>query len=394
MVDPSQIGRTVFIDFYDRDNLSSSTYSRSDFERDLVEEENNFDPTFFNLNVARETRSQAFELFDEGVTDFLFDDKRIYYGSVGDDTLIGNSLVTAETNTADFTLLDVNFSNGIVLLGGRGDDVLEGDAFLLSGLIGGTNDILVGHEGNDTLSGGGGDDTLKGNDGNDRLFGQSSDDLLQGSIGSDILEGGAGNDTLYGNEGSDLFRGGGGNDTLSGGAGFGQDKLKGEDGDDSLAGGGGNDTLQGGDDDDLLFGNGQNDTLYGDDGDDLLNGGSGVDRLQGGRGEDILTGGRGRDNFVFVSFREGTDTITDFSPQDDTMWFVTTGFAGISTTGMISSQMLRIGSDATTSSHRFIYNSGSGDLFYDSDGSGSSARVLLAELDSGLALTNADFRMF
>ena len=190
-----------------------------------------------------------------------------------------------------------------------------------------------------------------------------------------------------------MFRGGSGDDTLSGGAGFGRDKLKGEDGDDSLSGGGGNDLLQGGDDNDRLFGNGNNDTLYGDDGDDLLSGGSGVDRLQGGSGDDILTGGSNRDNFVFVNSSSGTDTITDFSPQDNTMWFVTTGFAGISTTGMISSQMLRIGSDATTSSHRFIYNSGSGDLFYDSDSSGSSARVLLAELDSGLALTNADFIM-
>ena len=110
-------------------------------------------------------------------------------------------------------------------------------------------------------------------------------------------------------------------------------------------------------------------------------------------GNDILTGGSGRDNFVFNNSDEGTDTITDFSPQDDTMWFVTTGFAGISIKGMISSQMLTLGSDATATSHRFIYNSGSGDLFYDSDGSGSSAKVLLAELESGLALTNADFKM-
>ena len=351
-------------------------------------------------------------------------------GVDGEDTLTNIEFLEFADGTVPLASDDDVIDDLIDFVGGSDDDELVGNVL---------DNLLRGGSGDDTLHGDDGDDTLKGDGGNDRLFGQNDDDILQGSFGSDILEGGAGNDTLYGNEGSDLFRGGSGNDTLSGGAGFGRDKLKGEDGDDSLSGGGGNDTLQGGSGDDLLLGNGnndrlfgndgedrlkgedgndylaggegddllqggnnndlllgsnENDRLFGDNGDDSLNGGSGVDRLQGGNGEDILTGGSGRDNFVFTNSSSGTDTITDFSPQDDTMWFITTGFAGISNKGMISSQMLRIGSDATTRSHRFIYSSGSGDLFYDRDGSGSAAKVLLAELDSGLALTNADFRMF
>ena len=273
------------------------------------------------------------------------------------------------------------------LFGGGGNDTLnglEGDDF-----ISGDNDddLLLGDIGNDSLKGGIGLDTLKGNDGNDTLLGENDDDVLQGSFGSDILEGGAGNDTL------------------SGGAGFGRDKLKGGSGDDSLAGGAGNDLLQGGDDNDRLFGNGHNDTLFGDDGDDLLSGGDGVDRLnggseddrlEGGSGDDILTGGSGSDNFVFANLTDGVDIIDDFSVQDDTMLFMSRGFAGISTTtnGMVDSRMLTLDSNATSSSHRFIYNPGSGDLFYDRDGAQSRPQILIAELDSGLALTNADFRMF
>ena len=44
--------------------------------------------------------------------------------------------------------------------------------------------------------------------------------------------------------------------------------------------------------------------------------------------------------------------------------------------------------------HRFIYNPGSGDFFYDRNGAQSRLQILIAELDFGLALTNADFRMF
>lgn len=61
-------------------------------------------------------------------------------------------------------------------------------------------------------------------------------------------------------------------------------------------------------------------------GDDLLVGGQSRDRLNGGRGNDVLigkfdrdvlTGGAGRDRFIYRSFAEGGDRITDFSPTAD-----------------------------------------------------------------------------
>ncbi|NJL53395.1 MAG: hypothetical protein HC930_16720 [Hydrococcus sp. SU_1_0] len=41
---------------------------------------------------------------------------------------------------------------------------------------------------------------------------------------------------------------------------------------------------------------------------------------------------------------------------------------------------------ATSSDHRFIYQVGRADLFYDKDGIGSNEQIKLAQLDSGLSL--------
>ena len=107
-------------------------------------------------------------------------------------------------------------------------------------------------------------------------------------------------------------------------------------------------------------------------------------------GDDILTGGTGEDSFVFNSPNEGVDTITDFSVEDDTLVFSAAGFDGL-TAGMVISEMFTVGTAATSNEHRFIYNSGSGDLFYDSDGTGDNNQLKLASLTTGLALTSNDF---
>ena len=71
------------------------------------------------------------------------------------------------------------------------------------------------------------------------------------------------------------------------------------------------------------------------------------------------------------------------------MVFSAAGFEGLG--GMVSSEMLTIGTAATSNEHRFIYNSGSGDLFYDSDGMGNNSQIKLASLTPSLALTNNNF---
>ncbi len=126
------------------------------------------------------------------------------------------------------------------------------------------------------------------------LNGTGSNDILTGGIGNDTLNGQGGNDQLYGGAGRDLLKGSNGNDSLFGGdgddtllGGTGDDQLYGGTGDDKLSGGDGRDTLYGGDGADTLSGGNGNDVLYGGDGNDLLIGGAGSDTMDGGEGSDI-----------------------------------------------------------------------------------------------------------
>jgi Ca2+-binding RTX toxin-like protein len=74
-------------------------------------------------------------------------------------------------------------------------------------------------------------------------------------------------------------------------------------------------------------------TLIGSDGRDTLTGTINDDILIGGLGGDTLTGGAGADQFVYESFSDRTDTITDFNPNQDmvvlTDVFAEIGYQGI-----------------------------------------------------------------
>ena len=133
------------------------------------------------------------------------------------------------------------------------------------------------------------------------------------------------------------------------------------------------------------------DVLLGGDGNDYLVGKQGNDTIDSGVGSDFLAGGAGEDRFIFNSPESGVDTITDFSPEDDTLVFSAAGFDGNLTAGMVSSGMFTVGTTATDNQHRFIYDTDSGDLFYDSDGTGDREQVKLANLNNSLALTHSNF---
>ena len=50
--------------------------------------------------------------------------------------------------------------------------------------------------------------------------------------------------------------------------------------------------------------------------------------------------------------------------------------------------------NAADASDRIIYESDTGKIYFDSDGTGSAAKVQFATLDKNLALTHADFIVF
>jgi Ca2+-binding RTX toxin-like protein len=125
-------------------------------------------------------------------------------------------------------------------------------------------------------------------------------------------------------------------------------------------------------------------------------GGAGNDILVGGYGSDndTLTGGRGADRFFFNTPFDGLDRITDFVPGEDKIGISVFGFNLFWTPGQtaraVTADEFHIGAAAADDSTRFIYNSTTGGLFFDRDGTGGIAPVQIATLSSGLAMTNAD----
>ena len=216
-------------------------------------------------------------------------------GGPYDDLLVGNELAN-----------DLSGGGGNdTLTGAGGNDFLSGGAGhdSLSGGFG--QDKLEGWAGNDTLDGGGGNDNLIGGEDNDTLDGGYESDSLDGGLGNDTLDGGYGNDSLWGSVGNDSLDGGQGADSLDGGTG--NDSLDGGIGNDTLRGGIGNDTLDGGYGNDQLYGDADADTLAGDSGNDTMWGGAGNDSLLGGDGHDTMYGEAGSDSL----FGEGGDDRLD-----------------------------------------------------------------------------------
>jgi Ca2+-binding RTX toxin-like protein len=197
------------------------------------------------------------------------------------------------------------------VVGGKGNDLVIGNA--LSNVVGGDegNDTLDGGLGSDQIWGDPGIDTVSyasrtapvfvtfdgdgtGNDGaaneGDLLFtlenitGGSSHDVLSGDAKINFIDGGAGNDQLNGGEGADTIHGGVGRDLIN--AGGGANRVRGGAHNDTITGGSSIDTFYGDHGNDRIEGVKGNDRMFGGDGDDTLIGGAGADRMDGGAGTD------------------------------------------------------------------------------------------------------------
>ncbi|MEH2212157.1 MAG: calcium-binding protein [Nostoc sp.] len=324
------------------------------------------------------------------------------------------------SSTADTTVFNYKNIEQLNITGTDYDDYLVGSN---------GNDTLRSGNGNDTIDGGAGEDfldislstgnhLLNGGSGNDSLQALSSledefGNYVKGSVsGNNTLNGGVGNDILYvsGSLGDNLLDGGDGNDFLS--------VIFDASGENTLNGGVGNDTLNvdnytldvgsstgnslldGGDGNDSLIASYGDDTLQGGNGDDILRGGFGDAIIIGGKGNDRLFGEGGTDTFVFSSFDEGLDLIRDFGAVNEPNELIqvsAAGFGGGLSAGVLKASQFTLGESATTSTQRFIYNSTTGALFFDQDGSAGEftqvqfAQVQFTTLSAGLSLTNNNF---
>lgn len=146
-----------------------------------------------------------------------------------------------------------------------------------------------------------------------------------------------------------------------------------------------------------LLGTNGSDAIYGLAGNDVISAGAGGDLLIGGSGNDVLTGGSGADRFVFNSSLglRTVDQITDFNPVEDKIRLDNDIFLGLSTGSLAAFRFVANTSGfATTSSHRIMYETDAGRIFFDADGLGGQSRVLIASLGANLAIAADDFLIY
>ena len=145
-----------------------------------------------------------------------------------------------------------------------------------------------------------------------------------------------------------------------------------------------------------LTGGAGNDTLIGGVGNDTLIGGVGNDSLISGAGNDTLTGGSGGDFFVLnaaLSTTTNRDTITDFVHVDgDQIQLENAIFTSLLAVGTLNADNFRIGA-ALDANDYILYNTSTGVLSYDSNGSGvgGATQIALIGASTHATLTAADF---
>jgi Ca2+-binding RTX toxin-like protein len=122
-------------------------------------------------------------------------------------------------------------------------------------------------------------------------------------------------------------------------------------------------------------------------------GNDGANVLDGGDGGDVLVGYGGADTFAFTTAlgAGNVDTIVDFAAGTDRLALDDSVFAAIGGPGALNANAFVTGAAAADADDRIIYNSATGQLFFDADGNGAGAAVQFAALQPGLALNAADF---
>ncbi|MFI0846969.1 beta strand repeat-containing protein [Mesorhizobium sp. IMUNJ 23232] len=367
-------------------------------------------------------------------------------GGAGADVLTGNGGIDTADYSASSAAVSVSLAAGTGTGGDAQGDTLTGitnaigSAFddALTGIGAGT---LDGQDGNDRLSGG---SVMNGGAGNDSLLGSSLIETLNGGTdndtvsyansatgvtvnlslsGSQVSLGDASGDTLTGIEnlrGSifvDTLTGDAGDNILNDGGFGGADTLTGGGGNDSYSvynagaviieiGGEGSDRVNAGVDYVLASGVSAeylNTTsllatyainLTGNELAQLVRGNDGANVLDGADGDDVLWGMGGADTFSFSTAlgAGNVDRIGDFSVTDDQIQLDSTIFTALGIGALDASAFKDSFLGPRDADDRIFYNSNSGSLYYDADGSGNAfAAAKFGTLAPGLAITAADF---
>jgi len=148
----------------------------------------------------------------------------------------------------------------------------------------------------------------------------------------------------------------------------------------------------------LAFAGSGNFTGVGNNASNAITGGYGNDTLDGGLGNDTLTGGGGNDTFVFDTKLGPTniDVITDFISGSGSINLSKKIFTAYRNAGADLSNDFVSGAGATAhdKTDHFLYDSATGNLYYDADGSAKGAAVLFATLIGAPAVTATDLHIY
>ncbi|TNC48433.1 hypothetical protein FHG66_13845 [Rubellimicrobium rubrum] len=300
-------------------------------------------------------------------------------------TLSGNKVVVADGLRLDF---EQSASHVIRVQVSDGQGGVRTESLTIS-VTDVSPEVVTGDARANTFVGGSGRDVLAGLGGNDTLLGGGGADRLDGGVGTDRLEGGAG---------SDIYVLAAAGDTIVELAGGGTDQVQASVGVTALAANvenlvlTGTSALNG-------AGNGLANRLTGNGAANSLSGLAGSDALLGGAGHDRLTGGVGNDVFVFASRAEAGDVITDFhnnSGDNDRIQIDASAFGGGLLAGArLTASQFQAADDAILQGTaergvRFIWEKDATKLWFDSNGSGAGGLTLVADLQTGAAVTAGD----
>jgi Ca2+-binding RTX toxin-like protein len=373
---------------------------------------------------------------------------------VGASVLVAHLSGAPALAATDIVVVGAAAPGSNVINGTAGNDSLTGTegSDIISGLAG--NDTINGLGGEDTLDGGPGVDNLNGGldsdayivtagdvlsdtGGIDTVFSDISWALADGfenltltgtanisatgNNAANLIVGNSGNNFFNPRGGDDFIEAGAGNDTIRLGGGgvpsYGNKVINGEAGFDTLDFGGfarsaiavdlAAGTLSGGGDAgqgsatligiESVVGDGFNDRISGSAVAESLNGGGGNDTINGRGGNDALTGGLGADTFVFdtAPAAGNVDQVTDFVSASDRLNFDNATFTALGADGNFAAADARFAAGAgftsgRDASDRIVYDTATGNLYYDADGSGTEAAQLVATLQGHPALAATD----
>jgi VCBS repeat-containing protein len=365
-------------------------------------------------------------------------------GAAGDDTYIvdnaGDVIAEAASQGRDIVYARANYA----LTAGAEVEILTAISQAATTplqLIGNAfNQEIYANAGNNFLDGGGGADYLRGFAGNDTYIVDSLDDVAFESIGdgtdvvyarsnyalvanSEIevlsaisqsattplqLTGNEFAQAIYGNAGTNFLDGRGGADYLAGLGG--DDTYVVDNGGDIVAEaiGGGRDVvyaranyvLTAGSEIEILSAFSSSGVgplnLTGNEFANEIYGNIAANRLDGGAGADYLMGFAGADTFAFTTAlgNGNVDFLADFAgvanDGEDVIALDHNVFTGLAL-GALNPNAFFAGSAAHDADDRILYDSATGNIYFDADGVGGVAAILFARVEPNSSLTAGDF---